>query len=132
MAMNDKLPMDMTTLDADIFIPILEGNPNGASEKDQVIRKIKNIIDEWGAFCIGDVQSESSPIINNISKDRYILAEKFGLDSATGVEYIDGNEIDEYDYDYEDLDLDTLNDILEIAEEFDVQCYKDEQRQNDH
>lgn len=133
MAMEDRLPLDMTTFDEEIFVTVIQDeiDNDGKTEKEQAIDKIKTIIKEWGGFAISDLEfGADSPIINQIS-DLTILAEKFGLDTCTGVTYQNEIETDTDHFRYEDLDLDTLLDIVELADQWDVESFKTQQRIED-
>lgn len=128
MAVNNTLPSDMTQLDETLFIPILEGNTFDASEKEKTIQAIRNIISEWGAFDIPDLDYEVNyPMITRIGKNHEVMAESFGH-NVTGLEYINGIETDTHTYEYSELTLDVLQEILEVAKEYDTQCYKIEKR----
>ena len=70
------------------------------------------------------MEATSSPVINAINKDHYILAERFHKNSCEGFEYVHETETGSNDYEYQDLDLDVLYDILSLAEEWDAVCYK--------
>ena len=94
-------------------------------EKQEVISKIQNVLVNWGEFSIGEVDGEDvSPCVashGNIVD----LAEYFNNTGVT-VEVYQPNShssdpIDTYDMDYEELELDILEEILMIAERYDVQ-----------
>lgn len=128
MAVNDKLPMDMTTLDESIFIPILD---EFKDEKAKTIDSIQKIIKEWGSFTTADIEAECDISILSIGK--YVhLANDFDFDHAYVEVYEDGgeNEVDSYDLSYHDMELEQLLEILEYANTWDVINFKDEQRQS--
>ena len=94
-------------------------------EKQEVIDRIQDVLVNWGEFSIGEVDGEDvSPCVashGNIVD----LAEYFN-DNGVGVEvYVpngfSSDSIDSYDVDYKDLSLDILEEILMIAERYDVQ-----------
>jgi hypothetical protein len=94
-------------------------------DKQEIINKIQDVLVNWGEFTIGDVDGEdTSPCI--ASRGNLVdLAEYFN-DTSVGVEvYVpngfSSDSIDSYDLDYEDLSLDILEEILMIAERYDVQ-----------
>ena len=101
----------------------MEGN-----ERRQVIDQIKRLIELNGSFTTADVQATSSPVISAINKDHYVLAERFHKNSCEGFEYVHETETGSDDYEYERLDLDTLQEILFLAEDWDTICYKTEKR----
>ena len=93
--------------------------------KQEVIERIQAVLVNWGAFSIGEVDGEDvSPCVashGNIVD----LAEYFNNTGVT-VEVYQPNShssdpIDTYDMDYEELELDILEEILMIAERYDVQ-----------
>lgn len=91
--------------------------------KKDLIIKIKKLIKENGSFTTADVYATSSPLISS-TKKTYILAEKFYVNSCEGVSYVNDIEVDSDDYEYEDLTMNTLYEILSLAEEWDAICYK--------
>lgn len=127
MAVNDELPMDMTLLDESIFMPILDEYKDN---KDKVIDSIQAIIKEYGSFTTADITADCDVAIP--TNDSLIhLANHFHYDHAEVEIYEDGgeNEIDNYTLSYRQMELEQLEKILEYAEQWDVICFKDEQRQ---
>lgn len=98
------------------------------NERQEVIDRIRNLIELNGSFTTADVQATSSPVINAINRNHYILAERFHRDSCEGFEYVHETETGSDDYEYQDLDLDVLYEILYLAEDWDTICYKTEKR----
>jgi hypothetical protein len=97
-------------------------------EKQHVIDQINRFIELNGSFTTADVEASSSPLIGSANKDQCILAERFYKGYCFGMEYVHGHDIGGFDYDYEELELDTLYDILVLAEQWDVICYKTQKR----
>ena len=127
MAVNDTLPLDMTTLDESIFIPILD---EFKDDKDKTIDSIQKIIKEFGCFTTADILAECD--INVLSVGSLIhLANSFHFDHADVEVYEDGgeNEIDTYTLSYQDMELEQLQEILDYAERWEVECLQDEDRQ---
>jgi hypothetical protein len=93
--------------------------------KQEVISKIQDVLVNWGEFSIGEVDGEDvSPCVashGNIVD----LAEYFNNTGVTVEVYnpsgFSSDPIDTYDLDYEELKLDVLEEILMIAERYDVQ-----------
>jgi hypothetical protein len=101
------------------------------ADKEAVIRKIQAIIKEFGDFTTADIEAScdvSIPVIGN----HIHLASRFYYDKADVEVYEDGgeNEIDEYDLNYWDMDIDTLTEVLEYANHYEAVCLQDEDRQN--
>lgn len=92
-------------------------------QKRTIIKNIKRIIDNYGSFSVAEVEGESSPLINSMGKDSHVLAERFGS-SVTGVTYVHETEIDENEYEYEELSKDTLEEILTLAEIYETEQEK--------
>lgn len=93
------------------------------SKKQIVIEKIKTIIKEWGSFNTAEVEADCSPCVNNIGRFT-ALAERFGDDVEVVVYNEDGNEMDSYSLEYEELTIDILNEILILADNYDADMYK--------
>lgn len=89
------------------------------SKKTIVIENIKKIIDEWGSFSVGEVEADCSPCVNNIG-GLTALAERFGVDVDVVVYDKDGNEHDSYSLEYEELELDVLEEILTLADQYEA------------
>ena len=101
------------------------------ADKEAVIRKIQAIIKEFGDFTTADIEAScdvSIPVIGN----HIHLASRFYYSKADVEVYEDGgeNEIDEYDLNYWDMDIDTLTEVLEYANQYEAVCLQDEDRQN--
>jgi hypothetical protein len=127
LAINDKLPLDMTMLDESLFVPIII-NDNGNTEKEIVISKIQDILVQWGEFGIGEVDGEDvSPCVSSHGNFTD-LAEHF---NNTGVSVFvynpsshSSDPIDDYNLEYDELELDVLQEILLITERYDAQEQK--------
>lgn len=97
-------------------------------KKQEVISKIQDVLVKWGEFSIGEVDGEDvSPCVashGNIVD----LAEHFNNTGVTVEVYkpsgFSSDPIDTYDMDYEELDIDVLEEIFMIAERYDVQQQK--------
>lgn len=100
-------------------------------EKQEVIGRIRSLIETNGSFTTADVQATSSPVISSVNKNHYILAERFHRDSCEGVEYVHETETNSNDYEYQDLGLETLQEILFLADDWDTICYKTQKRSMD-
>ncbi len=100
------------------------------ADKETIIRKIQAIIKEFGDFTTADIEAScdvSIPVIGN----HIHLASRFYYSKADVEVYEDGgeNEIDEYDLNYWDMDIDTLTEVLEYADQYEAVCLQDEDRQ---
>lgn len=97
-------------------------------KKQEVISKIQDVLVKWGEFSIGEVDGEDcSPCV--VSHGNIVaLAEYFNNTGVTVEVYnpsgFSSDPIDTYDLDYEELDIDVLEEIFMIAERYDVQQQK--------
>ena len=126
MAINDKLPLDMTMLDESLFVPIIMND--NRTEKEQVIAKIQDVLVNWGEFSIGEVDGEDvSPCVAS-NGNIVDLAEHFNNNGVSVFVYQPNSHssdpIDDYDMDYEELELEVLEEILLIAERYDAEQQK--------
>jgi hypothetical protein len=95
-------------------------------EKEQIIEEIKGIIENYGSFGSDEVEQAGgsySPCVNEMG-NLVALAECFNS-TAIAVNIYDptsfsSDPIDDYDLTYEELDKDTLEQILFIAELFET------------
>ena len=87
--------------------------------KQETIKTIRGIISEWGSLTDADMELISSPIVNQVSKDHFSLAESYHLDYVGVTTYVHGIVTDETDIPYEDLSDDTLEEILENLQTYD-------------
>ena len=96
-------------------------------EKQKVIGQINRLFELNGPFTAADVMATSSPIIRS-GKNSCTLAERFYRNSCEGVDYVHETETGSDDYEYEDLDLDVLHEILFLAEDWDTIWHKTQKR----
>lgn len=89
-------------------------------KRTATIREIKSIIEKWGSISTRDMECESSPIYNQISKDHYSTIERFYRDYVEVVTYVHEQEVDTFTVEYEDLNDDLLHDIYIELEAYDV------------
>ena len=94
-------------------------------EKQEVIDRIQAVLVNWGEFGIYEVDRlDCSPCVASHG-NLVDLAEHFNNTGVTVEVYNpsshSSDSIDTYDMDYEDLDIDVLEEILMIAETYDVQ-----------
>jgi hypothetical protein len=95
--------------------------------KKRDIKKIKKILSEWGSTSVGELQTESSPIVFSVGGVS-VLAERFNVDNVGVTVYNNDEEIEADNMEYEDLSDDTISDILYILEDYDVDMFKTMQR----
>lgn len=92
-------------------------------KKQELIEKIKSIINECGSFSIGEADADCSPCVNSMG-NLVALAEYFN-DENVGVEVYDSEShssdfIESYNITYENLSVDVLKEILELAERYEA------------
>ena len=93
------------------------------TDKENIIDLIQNVFVNWGEFNISDVESADAPIYNELG-NHIELIESFNNNSVTIFKYENDIEVDEFELDYEDLSMDLLEEILLIAEQYDVEQQK--------
>lgn len=97
-----------------------------------IIPKIKAIIEEWGAVSTGELQLDCSPCyvsVGNLTS----LVEKFNLHDVDIVTYDEkGNEIDSFSEPYENLSNETLEEIFNAVEEYDIDMQRTMNRCKDN
>jgi hypothetical protein len=100
------------------------------ADKEAIIRKIQAIVREYGSFTTADIEASCDVSIPSIGNHIH-LASFFKYDSADVDVYNDGdeNEIDQYNLSYWDMDIDTLTEVLEYANQYEAVCLQDEDRQ---
>ena len=92
-------------------------------QKRTVIKRIKEIIANYGGFGVNEVEAEISPCVS-AEGNMVNLAEYFTVNKVKIRVYkpagISSDPIDEYEVDYEDLKKDVLEEILRLAENYEV------------
>lgn len=94
-------------------------------QKRTIIKNIKRIISKYGAFGSGEVEQGGetySPCVNSMG-NLVALAEYFSDDVEVSVydpTSSSSDSIDSYNVDYEELSKDVLEEILTIAELYEV------------
>jgi len=104
-----------------------DGNLIDNSAKKELITEIKEIISEYGSFGTGEVQASYSPSVQNQKGNLDHLIERFNLLDVEVDVYDDEVEVDNYTLTYDDLDEETLEYILELA-----QAYKEIQEEENY
>lgn len=90
------------------------------TENNNLISKIREIIDKWGATNSAELQLDCSPSYASVG-NLASLVEKFNLNSVDVVTYDKGgNEVDEFSLKYEELKTDLLEEILSVLENYAV------------
>lgn len=85
--------------------------------KNELLKKIKKVLSEYGSFSTGEVEADCSPSI--VSKGNLVhLVEYFKEDFAEVVVYDDEVTIDEYKLSYKDMERDTLVHIAELCDAY--------------
>ena len=99
-------------------------------QKEEIIKKIKEIIAEFGGFGTGEVEADCSPCVGSLGN--YVgLAEYFKLDGVEVDVYMpsgfSSDPVDEYTLTYEELDRDVLVEILLLCDKFRNKTYEEQQ-----
>ena len=94
-----------------------DGNLIDNSAKNNLIEEIKEIIDNYGAFGTGEVEASYSPSVPNQKGNLSHLIEYFNKETVDVEVYGNWeNAIDNYSLNYEELDVETLEYILELCQ----------------
>ncbi len=101
------------------------------TKKERLIERILKIIDQDGSFTTSDVLERSSLVIKTMGKNSSMLAERFGKNGVDCDIYVHKTVTDSDTVEYEDMDADVLEEILNLAEEWSVICYKTMKRATD-
>lgn len=108
-----------------------------AATKKFIIKKIKAIISEWGAFGSGEVEQGGetySPCVNSMG-GLVALAEYFKANEVEVNVYepesISSDSMHDYKVAYEDLPKDVLEEILFLCEQYEADQLKTEKRISD-
>lgn len=99
--------------------------------KELIIESIKAIIAEYGSFTTADVEATSSPVINSMSKDCHELGERFDMNGVNTIIYVHETESGGGFVNYEELDENTLEEILLLAQDWESSELKTQKRIKD-
>ena len=110
---------------------IAEQEASLVSRKTELIEKIKAIITNWGEFGVGEVDGVDGICLNEMG-GLVALAENFTYDGV-GVEIYNpsgfsSDSVDSYTEEYENLTEEQLEEILTLAELYDVDQEKTNKR----
>lgn len=93
--------------------------------KELIIEEINSIISDYGGFSIGEIDTDCSPCVNTMGS-LVALAEEFNENEAKIEIYntsgFSSDSISDYTMPYKDMEVKTLQEILELAKK-----YKDNQ-----
>jgi hypothetical protein len=112
-----------------IFVGLNEENSKSVIKKNLIV-DIQKIIGEFGSFNTADIEADCDVSIPTIGNHIH-LAGWFNYSDATVEVYENGgeNEIDSYRLSYYDMDIDTLEEVLKYAQDYEAMCLQDEDRQ---
>lgn len=90
-------------------------------QKEEIIKKVKEIIAEFGGFGTGEVEADCSPCVGSLGN--YVgLAEEFNLNGVEVNVYMpsgfSSDPVDDYELTYEELEKDVLEEILALCEQY--------------
>ena len=97
--------------------------------KENLIKNIKRIIEEYGSFSTFDIEADSSPVVGTLGS-AFMLAEHFNLHTIDGYLYLNGdeNERDIEEIRYEDLSEECLGEIEILAQHWEADNIQTEKR----
>ena len=124
---GEKFTVDLSEDDDNAVLP---NDDNPVIQKKNLIADIQKIIGEFGSFTTADIQADCDVSIPSIGNHIH-LANHFYFDSANVEVYEDGgdNEIDSYLLHYHDMQIETLEEVLHYAQQWEAECLQDEDRQ---
>jgi hypothetical protein len=97
--------------------------------KEEQIAYIRKVIKEWGATSCCERERDHSPSMNSLAGGRICeLVESFDVDGVETVVYDDELEIDWFNYSYEELSDDIIDEIVEIMEDYEADMLRTEKR----
>ncbi len=94
------------------------------------IRYIKDVIRRHGAVTCAELEAEASPCISVIG-DTSVLVEEFNEDVVNTFTYVNGMEVNSGTLDYDELDVDVIDDIYTLIEEYETEQDKTAKRIED-
>ena len=100
--------------------------------REEKIKKIRGIIAEWGAFTTGEIEAECSPVFQHYGLAHYMLVEEFYLNHVVVTTYINEIALGSDDYSYDDLTDDTINDILDLAIDYDDKAWQENRKAKEY
>ena len=101
--------MNISEVGGDIF--------DNATKNDLIV-EIKKIIENYGGFSTYEVETSYSPTVHGQKGNLSHLIEYFNQDDVDVEVYSDETEVDSYSLKYEELDDETLEYLLEIAQAY--------------
>ena len=113
-------------------IPPLDDQPYDNTTKEEKITRIKEIIKEWSPEGVStmELEAQTSPCISQIGQTCQ-LVEHFFLDYVSVFTYVGSRETSEDELTYEQLSEEVIDEILDLLEDYDTDCYKTMQRCED-
>ncbi len=98
--------------------------------KEEQIDYIKKVIGDWGATNSSKLNLDHSPCVNSLGDgDVCELIESFNVDGVSTTIYDrNAEEIDWWNYTYEELSDDIIDEIWGIIEQYEVENLKFEKR----
>jgi hypothetical protein len=124
---GEKFTVDMAEDEENAVLP---NNENPELIKKNLIDDIQKIVKEFGSFTTADISADCDVSIPNVGNHIH-LASFFKYDSADVDVYEDNRdyEIDQYNLLYRDMQIETLEEVLHYAQQWEAECLQDEDRQ---
>lgn len=96
------------------------------------IESILTIIKKWGSFSVGELEHATNGVCVNEMGSLVAIAETFTADHADIEVYepdsFSSDSVDSYTMKYEEMDIDALDEILFICEQWEAEQLRDEDR----
>lgn len=88
--------------------------------KEELVPKIKEIINKWGGVTTAELELSSSVILNSYGPNHFQLVERFNRNDVTILSYIRETEVDNFNVVYEELNEELLTEIYGIIKKYDT------------
>ena len=114
-------------------IPPMDDQPyEPEKSKEEKITRIKEILKEWSPEGVStmELEAQTSPCISQTGQT-YQLVERFALDCVSVFTYVGSVETSEDELSYEELAEEVIDEILDLLEDYDTDCYKTMKRCED-
>lgn len=90
--------------------------------KNETIQAIRDIVENYGSINVTD-SGQSCPMLKRISLHE-ILVEVINEDDVDCTEYVNGNDVDEFSLEFDELQEESLDEILVICQTYALQQEK--------
>ena len=101
---------------------------NFIDEKEEKIKYIQKVIQEWGQFKINEVEGEECPVFSQSGKNSHWLIEEVDYYGITISHYVNERYIESTDMEWKVLINDIIDEVCQIVENYEAEQLKTEKR----